>query len=236
MKRNVPIWDLPLRTFHWLLVLSVVGAYITGTLGGNLTIWHERFGGLILGLLIFRVLWGFVGSEYARFSSFFPTPKRIIAYLNGQWTGIGHNPVGALAIITLLLTLTVQVSTGLFANDDIAFEGPLFHLVDKDVSDKLTGLHSRSFDFLLVVIAIHVSAILFYQWVKKADLVLPMLTGKKRVSSHLSSTNNIQTAGRLRFVLSFLFATTVVWGVWRGDFVDYLQPLASIQIVSIAHT
>lgn len=235
MKKNVPIWDLPLRIFHWLLVLSVVGAYITGTLGGNLTIWHERFGGLILGLLIFRVLWGFVGSEHARFSSFFPTPKRIIAYFKGQWTGIGHNPVGALAIITLLLTLTVQVGTGLFANDDIAFEGPLFHLVDKEVSDKLTGLHSRSFDFLLVVIAIHVSAIFFYQWVKKADLVLPMLTGKKSIPKSLA-THDFQPAPTLRFVLSFLVATTVVWGVWRGDFVNYLQPLASIQIVSTAHT
>ena len=132
MKISVHIWDWPLRLFHWLLVLAVVGSFATGKLGGNLTDWHARLGGLVLGLLVFRLIWGFIGSTHARFANFFPTFSRLALYLRGEWQGVGHNPAGALAIFALLATLALLVATGLFANDDIGFEGPLFHLVDKE--------------------------------------------------------------------------------------------------------
>lgn len=224
----VPVWDLPLRLFHWLLVLSVMGAYVTGSLGGSWTDWHERLGGFILGLLVFRIIWGFIGSTPARFSHFLPTISRLIAYFKGEWKGVGHNPAGAFAVFAILALLIFQVVTGIFANDDIAFEGPLYHLIDKDLSDKLTGLHSRSFNLLLVFLGLHVGAILFYQFFKKHNLVLPMLTGKKQLPKTLADSHAIQIAGKFRFVVTSLIAISVVWGIWNNnEFVDYLVVLAS---------
>jgi cytochrome b len=231
MKVNVHIWDWPLRLFHWLLVLAVIGAYTTGKLGGNLTDWHARFGSLILGLLVFRLIWGFIGSTHARFASFFPTFSRLAAYIKGEWQGVGHNPVGALAVIALLGTLIFLVATGLFANDDIAFEGPLFNLIDKDLSDKLSGWHSLAFNLLLGLVGLHVTAIVFYQRVKKTNLVLPMLTGKKQLPKTLAPSS-IRPVGPLRVIITLLISVSVVWGVWGGGFVDYLAPLAGIQTAS----
>lgn len=231
MKVNVHIWDWPLRLFHWLLVLAVIGAYTTGKLGGNLTDWHARFGSLILGLLVFRLIWGFIGSTHARFASFFPTFTRLAAYIKGEWQGVGHNPVGALAVIALLGTLIFLVATGLFANDDIAFEGPLFNLIDKDLSDKLSGWHSSAFNLLLGLVGLHVAAIVFYQRVKKTNLLLPMLTGKKQLPKTLAPSS-IRPVGPLRVIISLLISVSVVWGVWGGGFVDYLAPLAGIQTAS----
>src|SRR5438105_222316 len=139
MTELIKVWDLPLRVFHWVLVTAVSGAYITGELGGRLTDWHGRLGTLVLGLLIFRVIWGFAGNRYSRFSSFFPTPAKLQAYLKGELREAGHSPLGAIAVLTLLALLASLVTTGLFANDDIAFQGPLFNLIDKDLSDRLSG-------------------------------------------------------------------------------------------------
>lgn len=111
-------------SFHWLLVAALLGAVITGQLGGGLIEWHGRFGLAIVGLVAFRLVWGIAGSTYARFAHFFPTPARVKAYLAGQWRGEGHNPLGALSVFGLILLLTAQVLSGLFANDDITFTGP----------------------------------------------------------------------------------------------------------------
>jgi cytochrome b len=231
MKISVYIWDWPLRLFHWLLVLAVVGSFATGKLGGNLTDWHARLGGLVLGLLVFRLLWGFIGTTHARFVNFFPTFSRLALYFKGEWQGVGHNPGGALAIIALLATLAFLVATGLFANDDIGFEGPLFHLIDKDFSDKLSGWHASLVNILLGLVAIHVTAIFVYQKVKKTNLVAPMLTGKIDVPKSLAP-NSIRAVSPLRFIFSLLISATVVWGVWGGGFAKYLAPLASFQTVS----
>lgn len=171
------LWDLPTRLFHWTLALGVVAAIVTGQIGGNLIEWHGRIGIGIVGLLVFRLVWGIAGSTYARFAHFFPTPGRIAAYLRGQWQGEGHNPLGALSVFALLGLLTVQVATGLVANDDIAFVGPLFDLVGKDLSNRLTGLHHLFADGLFVLIGLHIAAIVFYVRIKKRNLVKPMLTG-----------------------------------------------------------
>lgn len=229
MKVTVHIWDWPLRVFHWLLVVAVVGAYATGKLGGELTDWHGRLGSLVLGLLVFRLIWGFIGTTHARFSSFFPSFSRVRAYLKGEWQGPGHNPIGAFAVFALLAALIVLVTTGLFANDDIAFEGPLFNLIDKDLSDKLSGWHALVINLLLGLVALHVAAIVFYQRVKKTNLVLPMLTGKKQLPRDLQSAA-ISRVGVLRIALTVLIAISVVWGVWRGDFANYLSPQASYQV------
>jgi cytochrome b len=214
MSVKIQVWDLPLRIFHWLLALSVLAAIITGEIGGNLIDWHGRIGVLILGLLVFRIIWGFVGSTHARFASFFPTPAKIAAYLKGQWQGHGHNPLGALSVFALLGVLATLVGAGLFANDDIAFQGPLFSLVDKSLSDRLSGVHALAFNVLAVLLVLHIVAIIYYARVKKHNLVVPMLTGKVAVPK--DSAVSVSKAGVLRFVVAFAFAGVVVWGVSNG--------------------
>ena len=173
------LWDLPTRLFHWLLVGAVIASMVSGQLGGNLIDWHGRLGIFIVGLIVFRLTWGVLGSTYARFSEFFPTPSKLRSYLRGEWQGEGHNPLGALSVFGLLGLLTAQVCTGLFTNDDITFVGPLFDLVSKSMSNRLTGLHHLVSDGLLILIGLHVAAIFFYGHFKKQKLLKPMLTGWK---------------------------------------------------------
>ncbi|NJD06485.1 MAG: cytochrome B [Methylococcaceae bacterium] len=214
MTVKVKVWDLPLRLFHWALVLAVGFAVVTGEIGGSWADWHGRFGLIVLGLLFFRLIWGFIGSNHARFASFVPTPARIAAYLQGGWEGIGHNPLGALAVLALLGLAGLQVGTGLFANDDIAFQGPLAGLVDKPVSDKLTGLHATAFYVLAALIGLHVAAIVFYVRVKKHNLVKPMLTGTKQVPRELAVPATGHSLGR--FAVAAIAAGVLVWTITDG--------------------
>lgn len=177
--KPILVWDLPLRLFHWSLALLVVAAAITATIGGNAMDWHGRIGTVIAGLLAFRIVWGLIGPTHARFSSFVRGPGTIRAYLRGEWRGLGHNPLGALSVLGLLGALALQVAGGLFANDDIAFNGPLYALVSKDTSDSITGWHHKGVWLVALLVAAHLGAIAFYAHVKKDNLVRPMLTGFK---------------------------------------------------------
>jgi cytochrome b len=171
------LWDLPTRLFHWLLVLAIAAAIISGQLGGNLIVWHGRIGLVIVGLIVFRLIWGVFGSTYARFAHFFPTAARIKAYLLGEWRQPGHNPLGALSVFAVLALVAFQAVSGLFANDDIAFNGPLYDLVGRDLSNRLSGLHHLASNALYALIGLHLAAIAFYMRVKKKNLVKPMITG-----------------------------------------------------------
>lgn len=173
------LWDLPTRLFHWTLVVLVAVAFVSGFKGGNGMEIHGKAGIGIAGLLAFRLVWGFAGSTYARFASFVRGPAAIRAYLRGEWHGVGHNPLGALSVLALLGLLAFQVGTGLFGNDDIAFNGPLQALAGKDTSDLLTGLHRKSLWLLLALVGLHVAAIGYYVRAKKENLVRPMVTGWK---------------------------------------------------------
>jgi len=179
MHKRIRVWDLPTRVFHWLLATAVIGAIVTGQAGGNLMAWHGRIGILIVGLLVFRLAWGLVGSTYSRFAQFLPTPARIRAYLHGEHRAEGHNPLGALSVFALLGLLAAQTMTGLVANDDIAFFGPLYELVDRTWSNRLTGLHHVLSKGLMFLAALHIAAILFYALRLKQNLVRPMITGWK---------------------------------------------------------
>lgn len=177
------VWDLPVRLFHWLLAFGIAFAVVAGKLGGNWIVWHGRAGLFILGLVTFRIVWGFVGSATARFSTFVRGPAAIKAYLRGEWKGIGHNPLGALSVLALLALVAVQVGTGLLANDDIAYQGPLADLVGKAQSNALTGIHHLLVNALYAVAALHVAAIVFYVRVKRENLLKPMVTGWKEVNA-----------------------------------------------------
>jgi cytochrome b len=140
--------------------------------------WHIWSGCAVLPLLIFRLLWGFVGSSTARFSTFVRGPGAVGAYLRGRWSGIGHNPLGALSILALLVATALQVGLGLIAEDeDGIYAGPLSRLVSTDTSDTARGIHELWFYVLLGVIVLHVAAILFYR-LRGKSLLKPMVTGK----------------------------------------------------------
>jgi cytochrome b len=129
-------------------------------------------------LVSFRIAWGFVGPRHARFASFVSGPRALAAYLRQlparqPALSAGHSPLGALAVLAMLLLLAVQALTGLFANDTIFNNGPLYGYVSGALSDRLTGLHKANFDWLLVLIGLHLAAIAFYALWKRTNLVRP---------------------------------------------------------------
>lgn len=179
---SVRIWDLPVRLFHWLLVLGIGFSWFTAETGGNWMIWHERCGILLLSLILFRLVWGVVGSDTARFARFLGAPRQALQHLHevrDQQTAYhaGHNPLGGWMVVALLLLVLFQAITGLFANDDIMTEGPLSGLVSGKTSDWLTGLHHLGFNLLLLLVGVHVVAILFYRLAKRTNLIKAMVTG-----------------------------------------------------------
>jgi cytochrome b len=205
---RIKVWDLPTRLFHWLLFLAVAAALWTGWVGGSWIDWHARLGLLVLGLLVFRIIWGFLGSTYARFAQFAPTPGRVVAYLRGRWRGEGHNPLGALSVFALLGVLTWQAVSGLFSNDDIAFKGPLARLVSSDTSTWLSGLHRQGLWIILGLVALHLAAIAVYA-LRGKNLVKPMLVGWKEADDL-----NIKSAkgGKLwALLLALALAVGTVW-------------------------
>lgn len=205
---RIRLWDLPTRVFHWSLVVAVLTAFITGQIGGSWMAVHAKAGLAIIGLVVFRLVWGVVGSTHARFLNFVPTPAKIKAYIKGQWQGVGHNPLGALSVFTLLVLLTVQAGTGLFSNDDIDFSGPLSALIESTLSNRLTGIHVLLSNGLIGLVALHLVAIVFYVRFKKDNLVKPMVTGWKEVSSGTSATQG----GLMAFIVALLIALAVVYG------------------------
>lgn len=201
------IWDLPTRLFHWSLVALVIAAFVTAKIGGGAMVWHGRIGLAILGLLVFRIVWGFVGSTYARFAQFVRGPAAIRAYLKGTWKGQGHNPFGALSVLALLGVLSLQAATGLFSNDDIAFEGYLYSLVGSELSGKFTGIHHLLEKALMLLVALHIGAIVFYTRVRKHNLVKPMLTGW----ADGKPCESAKGGGAVAFIVTVLIAVAVVW-------------------------
>lgn len=180
----IPVWDLPSRLFHGLLVILVAVSFTTGTIGGNAMQYHEWSGFAILVLLVFRITWGFVGSRTTRFSAFVKGPAAVWRYAKALVRGhsesyLGHNPLGGWSVLAMLLALLLQAATGLFANDDIITAGPLYLWVSKPASDWLTGVHRLNRYLVIVLAATHVSAVLFYLLVKHENLIKPMITGIK---------------------------------------------------------
>lgn len=170
------VWDLPVRLFHWLLA-GLIG-FSWWSVHNHHTDWHIWSGCAILTLLIFRLLWGFVGSSTARFSSFVRGPRGVFEYLRGRWTGIGHTPLGAISVLALLGAVTVQVALGLIAEDeDGIYTGPLYGLVSSETSDWARDVHELWFNVILALIVLHVVAIVFYGFRGK-HLTKPMITGR----------------------------------------------------------
>ncbi|MCB5183629.1 cytochrome b/b6 domain-containing protein [Methylobacillus gramineus] len=210
--KHINTWDFPLRFFHWSLVALFAIAIITVKIGGNALEWHVISGEALLALLIFRVLWGFAGGTYAKFSNFIRGPRAIIGYLKG--TGdktIGHNPLGGWSVIAMLLLLLAQAVTGLFSNDDIFTEGPLYSLIDKDTSDYLTYLHTINQYILYGLIGLHIAAIIYYRLFKRENLVKAMITGRKQVHHSLPDTHASQGGHVILGSILLAVSAGIVW-------------------------
>ncbi len=214
--RSFLLWDLPLRVFHWSLVAAVTVAVVTGELGGAWMPWHGRAGLVIVGLLVFRLAWGLVGSATSRFTQFAPRPSAVLAYLRGRWRGVGHNPLGALAVFALLGLLALQVATGLFGNDDIAFAGPLNHFVDDTLGSRLTGVHRLLAYGLFALLALHLLAIAFHVVVKRHRLIRPMVTGRQRLDPGVTPPRPVR-ASRYGLVAAVAVAAAVVLAISGAD-------------------
>ena len=217
--RRIKVWDLPVRLFHWVLVALILAAWVTQYLNRmNLHVW---IGEWILTLLLFRIVWGFVGSDTARFSRFLRSPLaalRHLAHLGRREPDreIGHNAAGGWMVLVILALIGIQTATGLCANDlddGGDTEAPLMHLVGKDRSDWLTHIHALNFTAIEAVIVLHVLAIVAYAVLKRHNLVRPMVTGTKLLPADAVAPRVVNPVWAL-VVLAVAFGA-VVWVVKR---------------------
>jgi len=183
MSKKHLIWDLPLRVFHWLFVLTIAGAWYTSE-HSDFIDYHMMLGYFALGLLVFRISWGLVGPKHARFSQFLPSPNTLIEYLQSikhkkKFHSPGHNPLGSFMVVLMIVLITLQAVSGLFINDDIFSSGPYYGSIASSTEKVMKFLHHNVFDFMIISIALHLLAIAYYWLIKKENLILPMITGKK---------------------------------------------------------
>ncbi len=171
-----PVWDIPTRAFHWLLVIAVFLSWLSSELDWiDVHLWS---GYTALTLVVFRLGWGVVGSLHSRFSDFLRGPKTILSYLRGEEPRRpGHNPLGGLSILALLTLVLAQAVTGLFNSDGLLFDGPLYYALDTPWSDRMGAWHETLFWVLVGFVALHLVAVLFYQFGKRQNLIGPMITG-----------------------------------------------------------
>jgi cytochrome b len=212
------VWDLPLRLFHWLLVLSLAASWATAKAGFDWRPLHMRLGYCTMGLVLFRVVWGFVGPRHARFVNFLKGPAGIVHYARGMATGtmiaqsVGHNPLGALMVVVMLLLLAIQTATGLFTSDDIVYAGPYNGAVSDSMAKTLGHLHHLNFNFILAAVALHLLAIGFYTFAKKQRLIPAMFSGRKP-SEIVPDHEAIGSSAMIKAVIIALISAGLVYGL-----------------------
>ncbi|OYY75520.1 MAG: hypothetical protein B7Y40_00960 [Gammaproteobacteria bacterium 28-57-27] len=214
-QRCYALWDLPVRLFHWLLLAAMVTAWASVELDAMRV--HIWAGQTVLGLVLFRLLWGVLGTRTARFASFVRSPKLALAYARSlreqmKVLHLGHNPLGAFSVLGLIVLTLLQAGTGLFADDDVMTQGSLAHLLSSSTREWLTSLHKLNFNLLLGMIGLHLLAIALYWRLGRQNLVRPMVTGKACAPADRAVDGEENTATPwMRFVLSVGVAVGVVW-------------------------
>ena len=210
MKKQL-IWDLPVRLFHWLLVLCIAAQYITAELLEGYMEVHFYIGYFTLGLIIFRLIWGFVGPKYSRFSNFIRSPfaalqyfKLLIQRKNPKYTG--HNPLGGWIVPVVILIVGLQAVSGLFTNDDVLYQGPYYAAIDSELQGVFQWLHHNVFNLIIGIIVLHLVAIAWYQLVLKYPLIGAMLSGKKIAKTGIPGSKII-----LALVIAGLIALFIYW-------------------------
>jgi cytochrome b len=210
-KHSYLIWDLPIRIFHWAIVILICFSWYCVEIAEDMDK-HFISGYCVLTLLIFRIFWGILGTHYVRFRNMYYRPAEFKAYLKSFFSRKanhypGHNPLGSLSVIALLTLLCVQAVTGLFSNDEDYYFGPLSDYVPTKVSDTLSEVHHVNFDILTVFIVMHIGAVLFYLLFKKENLVTAMITGKKILSD---GSEAIASSKLLVALLTLIFSASAV--------------------------
>jgi cytochrome b len=219
--RVIRVWDLPTRLFHWLLVLAVVGLGVTGKVGGNALVWHMRLGVLVGALLLFRLLWGFVGGRWSRFASFVVGPAALLRYLRGRpapgdMFHVGHNPLGAGSVLAMLMVLALQVGTGVLADDEIATTGPLNRYVATATGLAATAWHKGWGQWLiLALVALHVVAIVVYSR-RGLRLVPPMVSGDKLLDPGVPAAEDSAATRLKALVLAAGCGALALWVLRLG--------------------
>jgi cytochrome b len=212
-SKAAAVWDLPTRLFHWPIAGLFAFSWYTAETGRM--DWHRLSGETILGLLLFRLVWGFAGGSTARFAHFVRGPGTVLAYLRGAKTGPGHNPLGGYSVIALLLVLCTQVGSGLFAVDVDGLEsGPLSYLVDFDRGRQAAHIHHLCFNLLLALVGLHILAVLFYLVVRRRNLIGPMLTGRDRTLA--AGEEGLRPASPLWLLLAIVVAAGLAWWIAKG--------------------
>jgi cytochrome b len=211
--RRVIVWDLATRLFHWSVALLVAATYVTWRM--NWMDWHAWTGDAVLALLFFRVLWGFVGSDSARFARFVARPRAVAGYLAHLLVPApdreaGHNPAGGWMVLLMLLLLLGQAITGIIVNNEVAVTGPLGDLVSASIANLVTDLHAILWMALKAVVALHVTAIVLYLRVKGQNLVLPMLTGQKMLPREVPAPHLASAARALLALAAGVSAAAVL--------------------------
>jgi cytochrome b len=217
---EVPVWDWPVRVVHWAMALLVAALITTGLIGNDALVWHMRCGETLLALVVFRVIWGFVGSPNARFSAFLRGPAAVLSYVRSvlrppHQVYATHNPIGGWMVVALLLALLFQTGTGLFTNDDILNEGPLVRLISKDLSDAISTLHRRGWWGVAVLASLHILAVVTYLVALGDNLVHPMVNGRKSLPPRVADPAAAAASNVRALLLLAGCGAAVLWMVNR---------------------
>lgn len=218
---SVRIWDLPTRLFHVLLITCVVGLIITGEIGGEIMTLHFYLGYAVLTLVFFRLAWGFVGGHWSRFIHFIPTPAELRAYiaslrqLEAKPTG-GHNPLGALSVLAMLLVLLAQVFSGFLSDDEISVNGPWTTWAPGTWIEWASEYHTEIGKALLItLVVLHVGAVLFHKYVKGDDLISPMVSGDKVLPENLAHITPVSKDTWVTRTKALLILALCAYAVYR---------------------
>lgn len=211
-NNHVKVWDIPTRLFHWLLVATLIFQYTSVEILESTIEWHFIGGYFCLGLILFRIVWGLVGSYYAKFSQFVVSPMNAAKYLGSKSNKhyLGHNPAGAYSVILLLSLVATQAISGLFLTDDIFSNAPYYGVLPKAWEDLANTIHYNGFNFILAAVALHISAIVFYRIRHKQNLTKAMITGYKPISADDKNPVSASTNWIL-FIVSVAFVALAIY-------------------------
>jgi len=210
--RQIRVWDIPTRLFHWSLLLLLLTSWVSGG-EEYLAMVHRASGMLLAGLIVFRIVWGFAGGEHARFGSFFPSPGKVIAHLRQVAAGkperhLGHNPVGAVAVFLLLTTVSVCILTGLFSSGE-GLTGPFANTIGLEMSD----VHELAFRVLQGLVALHLVGVVAESWLAKDALIPAMITGRK-TRTEGGPASDARRAGLPALMVALVLGGAVAAGLW----------------------
>lgn len=213
--RKVKVWDVPTRLFHWSLVVGILVSYLTFEF--DYMDIHVISGACVLALVIFRLVWGVIGSSTAQFHRFVSSPKAVLNYIRQPEDfkqKPGHSPLAALSVLALLLSLSVQAITGLFVDDEIYITGPLVKFASTETVEWAAFIHAYNSDVLLALIVVHLVAVFFYLLVKKDNLIGPMVTGWKKISVHIDM-DAVVFKSSILFVIVALCAAFISYAIFN---------------------